>query len=52
MSETEEKVMNLLHCAKYIRERISFLLTEDEIIEILDMETEYMLENGYADAED
>ena len=49
MRETEEKVMNLLHCAKYIREGISFPLTEDEIMEILEMETEYMLEYGYAE---
>ena len=45
----EEKVMNLLHCAKYIKKRVAFNITEDEILEILELETEYMVEHGYAD---
>ena len=42
-------IFNLNHCAEYIKEKVTFTLTTEQIIEILALETEYMIENGYAE---
>ena len=45
----EDRIINLLHCAKYIKERTPLKITEEEILQVLELETEYMIEYGYAE---
>ncbi len=47
---SDEKVFNLNHCAQYIKSCLPHKdITVREIIEILEIETEYMLKYGYAE---
>jgi hypothetical protein len=44
-----EKVLNLRHCAEFISNEIGGRLTVEEILEVLELETDYMVRYGYAE---
>ena len=44
-------IFNINHCARYIKNIMGLDITEEQIIRILELETEYMIENGYTEQE-
>ena len=53
-----ELIFNVNHCAEYIEKKLNArpiakerdtLLTVEDIVEILELETEYMIDHGYTE---